>query len=159
MSSASASLPASAPAEAAEDSSVQSALRTPHSAILWGVRGLVVDDDEDSRLFVSTALKAQGAQVTLASSSAEAFERLRRTPPDVLVSDIGMPGEDGFELMRRIRALDESEGGRTPAAALTAYARPEDREQALASGYQLHIAKPADPAELARLVAGLVGRR
>jgi CheY-like chemotaxis protein len=120
---------------------------------------LVVDDEEDSRLLVSTALKAQGAQVTLASSAAEALERLRQTRPDLILSDIGMPGEDGYELMRKVRALPEAEGGRTPAAALTAYARPEDREQALASGYQLHIAKPADPAELARLVAGLVEKR
>jgi CheY-like chemotaxis protein len=120
---------------------------------------LVVDDDEDSRLLVSTALKAHGAQVSVASNAAEGFARLKETRPDVLVSDIGMPGEDGYELMRRIRALGETEGGRTPAAALTAYARPEDREQALAAGYQLHIAKPADPTELAALVASLVGRR
>jgi PAS domain S-box-containing protein len=135
------------------------AAHTPHSALLWGLRVLVVDDDEDSRLLVSTALKAHGAQVALASSAAEGYARLKDTRPDVLVSDIGMPGMDGFELMRKIRALGEAEGGRTPAAALTAYARPEDREQALAAGYQLHIAKPADPAELARLVAGLAGRR
>ncbi len=145
--------------EAAADGGEESATHKPHSALLWGLRVLVVDDDEDSRLLVSTALKAHGAQVSVASTAAEGFARLKETRPDVLVSDIGMPGEDGYELMRRIRALGETEGGRTPAAALTAYARPEDREQALAAGYQLHIAKPADPAELAALVAGLVGRR
>jgi PAS domain S-box-containing protein len=145
--------------EAGEESAPESAPRAPHSALLWGLRVLVVDDDEDSRLLVSTALKAHGAQVALASSAAEGYARLKDTRPDVLVSDIGMPGMDGFELMRKIRALGEAEGGHTPAAALTAYARPEDREQALAAGYQLHIAKPADPAELARLVAGLAGRR
>nr|MBA3241214.1 response regulator [Acidobacteriota bacterium] len=137
---------------------VKSALRSPHSAILWGLHALVVDDDEDSRALISTALKAHGARVTLASTAAEAFERLKALRPDVLVADIGMPGADGYELMRRIRALDIAEGGATPAAALTAYARPEDRAQALAAGYQLHIAKPADPAELAALVASLVGR-
>ncbi|HEU4596866.1 MAG TPA: CHASE domain-containing protein [Pyrinomonadaceae bacterium] len=145
--------------EAGEDAGQQSAVQHPHSAILWGLRVLVVDDDDDSRLFVSTALKAHGAQVTLAASAAEAYVRLKETRPDVMVSDIGMPVVDGFELMRKIRALGADEGGRTPAAALTAYARPEDREQALAAGYQLHIAKPADPAELATLVAGLAGRK
>ena len=137
---------------------VKSALRSPHSAILWGLHALVVDDDEDSRALISTALKAHGARVTLASNAAEAYERLKALRPDVIVADIGMPGADGYELMRRIRALDIAEGGSTPAAALTAYARPEDRAQALAAGYQLHIAKPADPAELAARVAGLVRR-
>jgi PAS domain S-box-containing protein len=136
----------------------KSEMRDSHSAILWGLHALVVDDDDDSRALISTALKAQGARVTVAASAAEAFERLKATRPDVLVADIGMPGVDGYELMRRIRLLDAAEGGATPAAALTAYARPEDRAQALAAGFQLHIVKPADPAELAALVASLVGR-
>ncbi|MCA1632966.1 MAG: CHASE domain-containing protein [Acidobacteria bacterium] len=144
--------------EEGDDGEEKSAVRAPHSAVLWGLHALVVDDDEDSLALISTALKAHGARVTLASNAAEAYDRLKVLRPDVLVADIGMPGADGYELMRRIRALDAAEGGATPAAALTAYARPEDRAQALAAGYQLHIAKPADPAELAALVASLIGR-
>jgi CheY-like chemotaxis protein len=78
--------------------------------------------------------------------------------PNVLVSDIGMPGEDGYALIRKVRALDAEQGGRIPAVALTAYARAEDRKQALLAGFQLHVPKPVDPAELAAAIANLTGR-
>ncbi|MCU0687747.1 MAG: ATP-binding protein, partial [Polyangiaceae bacterium] len=117
----------------------------PHLA---GMHVLVVDDEHDSAEFVATLLASCGVEITMAQSVAEAFEALRRRPPDLLVSDIGMPGEDGYSLVRRIRALPASEGGRTPALALTAYARPEDRARALRAGFQLHLPKPVDPDEL-----------
>jgi CheY-like chemotaxis protein len=88
----------------------------------------------------------------------EALEVLQAWRPHVLLSDIGMPGMDGYMLIRRVRELSEEQGGRTPAAALTAYAGAEDRARSLASGFQLHVAKPVEPAELAAVVASLAGR-
>jgi signal transduction histidine kinase/CHASE1-domain containing sensor protein/ActR/RegA family two-component response regulator len=128
------------------------------SAILSGLHVLVVEDDEDSRVLVSTALERFGARVTAAASAAEALGAVERQSPDVIVADIGMPGTDGYELMRMVRALG-GEASRLPAVALTAYARPEDRERALASGYQAHVAKPVEPSALAQTLARLVGRK
>ena len=96
--------------------------------------------------------------VSTAASAAEAIEFFRASPPNVLISDIGMPGEDGYSLIRKVRALDRTRGQTTPALALTAYARSEDRMQAIRSGYQMHIAKPVEPAELTTVVAALAGR-
>ncbi len=121
------------------------------SAVLDGIRVLVVDDDAETRDLLSEALTRVGAQVTTAESARQAFEQLRTEGADVLVSDIGMPHEDGLSLMRRIRSLAGGPG-QIPAIALTAYARPEDRAEAIAAGYQLHFAKPV---ELAKLQAGL----
>lgn len=121
------------------------------SPVLDGIRVLVVDDDAETRDLLSEALTRVGAQVTTAESARQAFEQLRTEGADVLVSDIGMPLEDGLSLMRRIRSL-AGRPGKIPAIALTAYARPEDRAEAIAAGYQLHLAKPV---ELAKLQAGL----
>ena len=118
---------------------------------LDGVRVLVVDDDPDTRDLLSEALRASGARVTTADSAGQAFRRLGTHPADVLVSDIGMPEEDGLSLIRRIRSLP-GEPGRIPAIALTANARPEDRDRVLQAGYQMYFAKPV---ELADLQAGL----
>jgi CheY-like chemotaxis protein len=99
-----------------------------------------------------------GAEVTTASSAAEAFRLLKEAKPDVLVSDIGMPGEDGYSLIHRVRRLEDAEGGKTPAVALTAYAREEDRRKAIRAGFQTHMTKPVEPSELAEVVASLAGR-
>ncbi|MDQ3804942.1 MAG: response regulator, partial [Acidobacteriota bacterium] len=137
----------------------QPATRNPQPATLSGLHVLVVEDDEDSRALIAAVLEGGGARVTAAASAAAGLELLRRLRPDVLVADIGMAGEDGYELLRRVRALDPSEGGATPAAALTAYARPEDRAQALAAGFQLHIPKPVIPSALTGAIASLSGRQ
>jgi PAS domain S-box-containing protein len=130
-----------------------SARNADHS--LSGIRVLVVDDHEDSRDFVRRVLEEREAEVITAASAADAFELIRTAPPDVLVSDLGMPDEDGFELVRRVRALSREQGGALPAAALSAFARTEDRERALEAGYQDHLSKPVDPAALIAAVARL----
>jgi PAS domain S-box-containing protein len=127
-------------------------------ASLRGLKALVVDDEADSRNLVRRVLEGTDAEVVTAASSSEAMDELRRSRPDILISDIGMPGEDGFQLMRRIRALGSDAGGSIPAVALTAFARPEDRLRAALSGYQVHLAKPIDPTELIAVVASLTGR-
>ena len=98
------------------------------------------------------------AEVTVVATAAEAVEAVRRLRPDVLLSDIEMPCEDGYDLISRVRALGPEEGGNTPAAALTAYARVEDRTRALRAGFQQHLPKPVEPAELVAVVANLAGR-
>ncbi|HEX6185214.1 MAG TPA: ATP-binding protein [Pyrinomonadaceae bacterium] len=122
---------------------------------LAGVRVLVVDDELDTRKLISTVISQSGAEVTACASAGEALETLKTWRPHILMSDIGMPGEDGYALIRQVRALPAERGGRTPAAALTAYARDEDRTRALAAGYQLHIAKPFSPGDLIAAVADL----
>ena len=126
---------------------------------LDGIRVLVVDDELDARELLSAALSACGADVVSASSAAEALEVLSRRPPHVLVSDIEMPGEDGYTLLRRLRQLPHDRGGLTPAVALTAYAGAEDRMRALLAGFQVHLPKPVQPAELAAVVASLTASR
>jgi signal transduction histidine kinase len=126
--------------------------------LLAGVRVLVVEDDEDTRELLVRALERGGAEVEEAASVALALAALDRRLPDVLVSDIGMPGEDGYALIRKLRASTRERGADLPAAALTAYARSEDRVQALQAGFQTHIAKPVDPSELVVIVARLAGR-
>ncbi|MBD1898310.1 response regulator [Coleofasciculus sp. FACHB-129] len=125
---------------------------------LDGLQILVVDDEVDSRVFVTTLLEQCGASVCAVGSADSAIEAIKIFKPDVLLSDIGMPGEDGYTLIRRVRALNVEEGGRTPAVALTAYARAEDRMRAIAAGFQMHIPKPVEPSELATIVASLAGR-
>ncbi len=122
---------------------------------LEGVRVLAVDDEIDTRELLALVLREHGATVTTAGSTREALEALAAAPVDVLVSDIGMPGEDGYRLLGHVRALAAEKGGLVPALALTAYARAEDRRQALAAGFQLHVAKPIDPSALVHLVAEL----
>ena len=121
-------------------------------------RVLVVDDQPDARELLSMVLGHAGAEVLTADTAAAALETLRRTRLDVLVSDIGMPDEDGFNLIGRVRSLPSEEGGATPAIALTAYATEEDRQRSLSAGFEDHLPKPVEPAELVALVAQLVGR-
>ncbi len=125
---------------------------------LQNVRVLLVDDDADGLDLTTVMLTNSGAQVKTAVSVAAALNVLESWPADVLVSDIEMPGEDGYELLRRIRAKERGGRTRLPALALTAYGRPEDRRRTLATGYNLHLAKPIDPSELVLAVANLVGR-
>ena len=125
-------------------------------ASLNGVKVLVVDDELDARELIGRILTQCEAQVVLAASATEALEILDRESIDVLVSDIGMPELDGYELMRRVRArLDSS---KLPAVALTAFARSEDRRRSIRAGFQIHIVKPVEPAELVTVVAGVAGR-
>jgi PAS domain S-box-containing protein len=126
---------------------------------LSGRRILLVDDEADTRDLLATALARYGAEVTSAGSAAEALDLLEARRPDLLVTDIAMPGADGYELIRHLRARSADRGRDVPALALTAHARPEDRERALAAGFQGHLAKPVEPAAFARVVASLVGRR
>jgi CheY-like chemotaxis protein len=118
---------------------------------------LVVDDEADARILLTTVIEQRGAQVLAVASAREALEVLSRFKPDVLVSDIGMPEEDGYSLMRSVRRFGAEDGGKVPAVALTAYARDEDRMRALLAGYQVHVAKPVNPAELVAVIAGLTG--
>ncbi len=124
---------------------------------LAGLRVLVVDDEIDARELVAAVLTEGGARVVAVGSVAEAIQAVERIRPDVLVSDIGMPSEDGYALMRRLRAMEHTVG-RIPAAALTAYATVQDRTRALRAGYSSHLPKPIEPAELTAVVANLAGR-
>ncbi len=124
--------------------------------ILRGIKVLVVDDDLLALDFIRATLEQYGATVATAASAREAQDRFAKQPPDVLVSDLLMPGEDGLDLIRNIRALEATTGRHTPAAALTALARSEDRRRALSAGYEMHVAKPVDPLELASAVEQLV---
>ena len=126
---------------------------------LDGVRVLVVDDERDAREVIVAILEQRGARTFEASSVEEALAMLDEERPDVLVSDIGLPEEDGYSLMRRIRALPRERGGGIPAAALTAYARTEDRMQALLAGFQVHVPKPVQPSELIAVVFSLAARK
>jgi PAS domain S-box-containing protein len=125
---------------------------------LDGLRLLIVDDEADALSLVTEVLRECGAEVHSASSVSEALEKFETIRPDVLVSDIGMPHEDGYSLIRRIRMLPVERGGRTPSVALTAYAREEDAQRAFAAGYQKHVVKPVEPELLVSVVANLGGR-
>jgi PAS domain S-box-containing protein len=124
--------------------------------LLGGLRLLIVDDDPDARELLAAAFTQMGARVQIVESAAAALATLPRHRPHVLVSDIGMPGEDGYSLMQRLRA-HEPAGTRLPAIALTAYATGDDVRRALAAGYDLHVAKPVDAVSLGRAIADLVG--
>lgn len=136
--------------------------RDPHPSVpsipLPGVRVLAVDDEADSRTFLERLLGEAGAEVHTAAGASEALEKLKHFRPDVLITDIGMPGMDGYTLLRQIRAIPRAQGGSVPAVALTAFARPEDRRRALLAGFQMHVAKPVEPAELLAVVASLSRR-
>jgi CheY-like chemotaxis protein len=123
---------------------------------LDGRRVLVVDDEAEARALLSHVFEHAGALVTTAASSREAWALLQLETPDVLVSDIEMPGEDGYTLMRRVRGPGLPFAGRMVAVAVTAHARPEDRTRALQAGYQWHVPKPLEPAELVSIVASLL---
>ncbi len=152
---------AAAPAEASNAepaSSEQTGHRAPPAQLLAGLGVLVVDDEADARELLTAVLTSYGAAVRTAASVEDGLRLLRQQIPDVLVSDIGLPNEDGYALIRRVRALAEDEGGNVPAAALTAYASAEDHRRALSAGFQVHVTKPIEPADLALLVASLAGR-
>ena len=123
-----------------------------------GVRVLVVDDDVEAVALADTILSGAGATVRTSFEAGPALAMLRGWRPDVLVSDIEMPGEDGYSLIRKVRALPPDEGGLTPAVALTAYGRTQDRTRSLAAGYSMHVPKPVDPGELTAIVASVAGR-
>ncbi|HEY6119948.1 MAG TPA: ATP-binding protein, partial [Pyrinomonadaceae bacterium] len=125
---------------------------------LNGLRVLVVDDEWDSREFVAAVLMVRGAEVVSFGSAIEALEEMARQPFDVLVSDIGMPEMDGYWLINKVRQLPAERGGEIPAAALTAYAGIEDCKRVLLAGFQMHIPKPVEPAELISAVASLAAR-
>jgi CheY-like chemotaxis protein len=125
---------------------------------LDGLRVLVVDDDSDALDLATAILGGAGAVVRRCLSAPEALDTVRAWRPDVLVSDIEMPGEDGYSLIRRVRTLQADEGGRTPAIALTAYGRSQDRMLSLTAGYNMHVPKPVDPGELTTIVASLAAR-
>ena len=124
---------------------------------LSGVRILVVDDDADTCELIANVLGQFGAVVKTVSSAKLALEAIEQARPDLLVSDIGMPGENGYQLIRKVRQLEAERGGYIPAIALTAYARDEDRRQAMQAGFQLHFPKPVEPALLAAVLANLAG--
>jgi PAS domain S-box-containing protein len=126
---------------------------------LANVHVLVVDDEIDACRIVKRVLEMSGATVSMAGCASEAMERILAGRPDVLVCDVGMPGEDGYSLIRRLRALEERQGSALPALALSAYARSEDRTKAIRSGFQNHLAKPVEPAELLAVVSSLAGRK
>jgi CheY-like chemotaxis protein len=121
---------------------------------LRGLKVLVVDDDGEARELVAAALRQVGAQVRTAGNVVDALDDVDRDPPAVIVSDL-MPGEDGYQLIRRLRALDPEHGGTIPAAALTTQTRPDEGRRALDAGFQRHLAKPSSPDEIARAVAAL----
>lgn len=125
---------------------------------LDGIYVLLVEDDDDSRRFLGTMLKQHGAEVSSAASAADAFSLFTDKLPNVLVSDIGMPEEDGYELISKIRALPVEDGGSIPAIALTGYATRKDRDRSISAGYQRHIAKPVEQSELIMAIAELVAK-
>jgi CheY-like chemotaxis protein len=125
---------------------------------LDGLRVLLVDDEMETREIISTVVERTGAEVKTCTSAREALSELVDWRPHVILSDIAMPDEDGYSFINRVRSLPQDEGGDTPAAALTAYARDEDRRQALAAGYQMHIAKPIGAGQLVNMIAKLAGR-
>jgi signal transduction histidine kinase/ActR/RegA family two-component response regulator len=137
-------------------------LELPEDVQLSGVRVLVVDDEGDSREMLATMLTEYGAEVTAASSVDEALQAILGESsdrlPHVVVSDIGMPGKDGYHLIRELRALGPDRGGRIPAVALTGYASADEKERAVSEGFQMHIAKPVKLAELAAIIAGFKAR-
>jgi CheY-like chemotaxis protein len=126
---------------------------------LSGLIILLVEDDPDSREIIRLTLHTYGAEIIESGCAAEAMEQLRQRVPDVLISDIGLPEEDGFSLIRRVRNLPPHQGGFVPALALTAFARPSDSDRAIQEGFHQHLAKPAAPAALVEAVAHLAGRR
>lgn len=130
--------------------------RNDAAAPLAGLRVLIVDDDSDSREVLAALLSLRKAEVRSAGSVREALEALTGWKPDVLVSDIGMPGEDGYDLIREVRSRGAEDGGQTPAIALTGYAAVQDGERALSAGYQAHVAKPVEPKHLVKLIASFV---
>jgi CheY-like chemotaxis protein len=128
------------------------------SARMIGVKVVIVDDEPDARALLRRLLEDCDAEVHAAETVEQAVALVQSERPHVLISDIGMPGEDGYGLIRRVRALPAETGGQTPAVALTAYARAEDRVTAIVAGFQHHLSKPVEPNELIAVVTSLAGR-
>ncbi|HKX26447.1 MAG TPA: response regulator, partial [Blastocatellia bacterium] len=126
--------------------------------LLAGVKVLVVDDEPDTLKLCQVLLERAGAELRTANSAAAALDLLRDWRPDVLVADIGMPDQDGYDLIRQIRAREWSGDRRLPAIALTAYTKSDDRLRALTAGYQMHVPKPIEPEELTTVIASVCGR-
>jgi len=145
-------------AEAGERLDPQARVPAFAAGELAGLRVLVVDDQPDARDFMKRVLEDSAADVTSAGTADEALRIVESQRPDVLVTDIGMPDADGFELLTRVRALGPERGGRIPAIAVTAFARSEDRARALRAGFLAHLSKPVDPSELVATVASVAGR-
>jgi CheY-like chemotaxis protein len=118
-------------------------------------RILLVEDDADTRELLKTVLTRHGAEIVAAGSSADALAEIARSKPDVIISDIGMAGENGYDLIRKIRSMDPEAGGHIPAIALTAYAGAVDRRRALLAGFQTHLSKPVDPDDLLAVIVSL----
>jgi hypothetical protein len=132
------------------------ALDTIELPRLDNVSVLIVDDEPDGRTLIGRILEGRGALPTCASSAEEALAHLRRERYDILLSDIGMPDVDGYELIRQVRALESDRRAPIPAIAITAYARSEDRQRSLLAGYQMHMAKPIEARELVAAIASLL---
>jgi signal transduction histidine kinase len=152
-------LPVAAVTRTAEHAPAAVSTDGPVGPSLSGLRLLIVDDEADAREVMRFMLERGGAQVRTADSAAQALDAIREERPDLLISDIGMPVEDGYVLARRLRAMEEGLGRRLPAIALTAYASEEDTRRALAAGFDAHLSKPVDPARLIDIAAGLAGSR
>ena len=150
-------LPSSEATPAADRHDGSTAVHDRHArgGALAGTRLLLVEDDADQRNLLRRVLEQQGAGVRVADDADSGLEMLRAHPPHVLISDIGLPGIDGYAFLRRVRELPAGEGGRVPAIALTAFARAEDRQLALRAGFQTHVTKPAEAAELINVIANL----
>ena len=131
---------------------------TSNPLSLAGVRVLLVEDKADARDLITMMLAQDGAEGRSAVSATEALAACNEWRPDILISDIGMPEEDGYTLMKKLRARESERGGHIPAIALTAYARREDRLRALSVGYESHVPKPVDPIDLVAAVASLTNR-
>ena len=126
---------------------------------LNGISVLVVEDDEDTRALIHKVLELSGAMVISTSSAAEAMEKFAAAKPDVLISDIAMPDQDGYALMREVRNLPPQSGGLIPAIALTGYAGDRDKAATFAAGYQAHLAKPIEPSDLITAIEELIRHR
>ena len=151
-------LPVAAATRTAERAPAAVTTEGPVGQSLAGLRLLIVDDEADAREVMRFMLERGGAQVRTADSAAQALDAIREARPDLLISDIGMPVEDGYVLVRRLRAMEEGLGRRLPAIALTAYASEEDTRRALTAGFDAHLSKPVDPARLIDIAAGLARR-
>jgi CheY-like chemotaxis protein len=158
-------IPSPSPAVTSREVRVEDAIPRDQHLSLEGLSVLVVDDQEEARVVLTHSLSEYGAQVTTASSGAEALAILSRPPdgrrPDALILDIAMPGEDGYAVLKKMRALEVEQGAvvyQIPAIALTAHARVEDRVRALNAGFQMHVAKPVEPTELAVVISSLIKR-
>lgn len=129
-----------------------------HTNDLKGIKIMVVDDETDAIELVKKIMESRGATVKTCTSGQECLECVPDFKPDVIIMDIGMPDMDGFILIGKVRALSAEWGGRTPAVALTAFARSEDRRQAMLAGFDVHVAKPVEPGELVAVVSRLAHR-